>query len=393
MDGKKELYLNAHERSKNVIKGSLHYDTYRGVGLMVNVTGRNLLGKASRLLVTIDIAEQPRFRVQYQKLFGPDKTWWWRSEVLGEFLEQKFYLNGEFADEVNSNYIQFDNQLNKNLNSLHSYVGIGLSYEYSGLRPKINQEINDSFLSIENYLFSNFEIDAHYLYSKMDKVYYPTKGTFIRAGVARSLLHDTEVIYAGDDLEDVKGSTNGFTKLTLDFERRWEFNDKVTGIIGANVAFIFLDKLKSDDLSFSDYGFAAKYSLGGTITAPRKGSIIFPGLHEDELSVNQMMRLNFGVQINPFSKFYFTPHLDLATVGFAGFDDYIANAFSPKGRWSDGYETGSSDGSETSSIISTGINFAYHSFLGPVNFDVSYVNDVNKVRVFFSMGLLFNRSN
>ena len=90
----------------NIIKGSLHYDSYRGVGIMVNYTGRNLIGKSSRIVVTADIAEQPRLRLQYQKQFGPDKTLWWRSEVLTEFLEQKFYYKGEVADEWKSNYFQ-----------------------------------------------------------------------------------------------------------------------------------------------------------------------------------------------------------------------------------------------------------------------------------------------
>lgn len=383
VEGKNELHLTGHERSMNIIKGSLHYDTYRGVGLMVNYTGRNVIGKSSRILVTADIAEQPRLRVQYQKQFGVDKTLWWRSEVLAEFLKQKFYYKGEVADAWNSNYFQFDNQFNKNLNSLHSYAGIGLSYEYSGMKPTNSTELNDNL--IKNYLFSNLEIDAHYLFSKMDKVYYPSKGTFIRVGVARSLIHDVEVDFSDDNAEDINGSTNGFTKAMLDFERRWAFSDKVTGILGANAAFIFEDKLKTDDNWFSDYGYAAKYSLGGIVTTPRIGSYVFPGLHEDEVFVNQMMRLNIGVQINPFSKFYFSPHVNLATVGFRGFNNYIENAFSPVGDWSDGVEP--------SSIISAGINVGYHSFLGPVNFDVSYVNDVNKVRVFFSIGILFNRSN
>lgn len=383
VNGKKELHLTGHERSMNIIKGSLHYDTYRGVGLMVNYTGRNLVGKSSRILVTVDIAEQPRFRLQYQKQFGSDKTWWWRSEALAEFLEQKFYYRGEVADSWNSNYFQFDNQFNKNLNSLHSYAGIGLSYEMSGMTPKTSTELNENL--VEKYLFSNLEIDAHYLFSKMDQVYYPGKGTFLRVGVARSLIHDVSMDFSDDNTIDVNGSTNGFTKAMLDFEQRWAFSDKITGILGANAAFIFEDKLKSDDYWFSDYGYAAKYSLGGIVTAPRKGSYVFPGLHEDELFVNQMMRLNLAVQLNPFSKFYFSPHVNLATVGFRGFNRYIENAFSPVGDWSDGVEP--------SSVVSAGIKVGYHSFLGPLNFDISYVNDVNKIRVFFSVGILFNRSN
>jgi NTE family protein len=385
VEGKKKLELTGYERSKNIVKGSLHFDSYRGVGLMVNYTGRNIVGKSSRLLLTIDIAEQPRFRVQYQKQFGPDKTWWWRSEVLGEFLEQKFYFLGEVAENMRSQYFQFDNQFNKNLKSRHSYAGIGISLDQNQIKPKLNPDINENIFVLKKYTFTNFEIDAHYVYNKMDKVFFPSKGTYLRAGVARSFFHKAEVLFSNEDFEDAEGSTNGFTRALFDFEHRWALTNKFTAILSANAAFIFEDKLESGDLSFSDYGYAAHYSLGGTVTSPRKGTYIFSGLHEDEVFVTQMMRLNFAVQINPFSKFYFSPHVNLATVGFGGFEEYIENAFSPAGDWSIGVEP--------SRIVSAGVNFAYHSFLGPLNFDISYVNDVNKVRVFFSVGMLFNRSN
>jgi NTE family protein len=97
------------------------------------------------------------------------------------------------------------------------------------------------------------------------------------------------------------------------------------------------------------------------------------------------MNLQLGLQFQPTSKIFIIPHFNLASVGFGDFSDYIEEAFSPSGRWSDGIET--------SAIISAGAQIAYDSFLGPLNFDFSWVNDVDKVRVFFSVGLTFNRSN
>lgn len=384
-DSELELQIDGVEHAPNVVKGSLHYDSYRGVGLMVNYTGRNILGKASRFLITGDIAEQPRFRVQYQKLFGRDKSYWWRSEVLGEFLKQKFFLQGEVVDEMNSDYYQFKNELNKNIQSQNSYVGLGLSYANTRISPETDPDLVENALGLKKYIFNSIELDVHYFYNNMNTVFFPTEGLILNGGIGRSLLHDVQLDLAFDDLQDVNGPTNGFTKFNLDYEQRWVLSEKLTGIVGANAIFIFQDELEGDELSFSEYGYGAMYGLGGVVPQARVGTFMFPGLHEDETFVTQMMRIDLGAQINPFSKFYFTPHVNIATVGFNDFDDYIDNAFSPSGNWSDGIET--------SSIISAGIEFAYHSFLGPVNFDVSYVNDIDKVRVFFSIGLLFNRSN
>jgi len=43
--------------------------------------------------------------------------------------------------------------------------------------------------------------------------------------------------------------------------------------------------------------------------------------------------------------------------------------------------------------MSAGATFSYHTMLGPINFDVAWVNDINKVRLFFSVGFMFNTSN
>ena len=381
------LTLKGEEHSRHQVKTSLHYDTYRSVGIILNYTGRNVIGKASRFLVTLDVAVQPRFRIQYQKQFGEQKDWWWRSDILGEFLNQKFYLGGQVGDDFKSRYAQFDNQINKNLKSRHSYAGLDLNYEHTNLVPKIDPSINNNILNIENYTFKNIEIGAHYMYSNMDRVYYPAKGTFFRAGVYRSILHDLDIQFYDPKDEDINGSTNGFTKLVLDFEKRFDFTKKVTGILGANVGFIIEDAITGNEASFAEYGFAAKYSLGGILTAPRRGSYTFAGLHEDELNVTEFMRLSLAAQINPLKSIFIIPHFDIASVGRGDFDDYIEDAFSPSGSWSD------PDDIETSAVISAGATFAYHSILGPINFDVSWANDIDKVRVFFSVGLILNRSN
>lgn len=377
--------LKGFEHSPHQIKGSLHYDSYRSVGILVNYTGRNVIGSASRIVITADIAVQPRFRIQYQKTFGERKKWWWRSEVLGEFLKQKFFLAGEIADNLESRYVQFDNQINYNLKSRSSYIGADISYEYSRIVPEVDPSIKDNILNLQSYNFENLEIGGQYFYSRFDKVFYPSKGIFFRGFLTRSVIHNVDLIYSQPELDEVKGSTNGFTKFGFDFEYRTPLSPKATGIISTNLSFIAEDPLKEGDASFTDYGYSALYSLGGILTTPRRGSYVFPGLHEDELFVNQLMNVQLGLQFKPSSKIFIIPHFNLSSVGFTDFSEYIEDAFSPTGRWSDGLET--------SAIISAGAQFAYNSFLGPLNFDVSWVNDVNKVRVFFSVGLTFNRSN
>lgn len=82
--------------------------------------------------------------------------------------------------------------------------------------------------------------------------------------------------------------------------------------------------------------------------------------------------------------FYISPHINYASIGFSQFNEYIKGAFFPTGNWSESFET--------SSLFSFGTTVSYDSILGPVNLDVSFVNDIGKVRAYFGAGLFLNLS-
>ncbi|TDD78507.1 patatin-like phospholipase family protein [Flavobacterium caseinilyticum] len=384
-DDKLGLILNGSEYSKNQVNASLHYDTYRGAGLILNYNARNVLAESSRLVVTADIAEQPKARIDFQKNFGKNKDWWWGTELYGAFLKQEIFIDGKSADNMLYNAFEFNNQVNHNLNSLQSYVGFGLNYSYTEVKPKNDPDINDNVLSLKNYNFNNIEVSAHYSYNDMDKVFFATTGTILKANIKRSLFNDISIAFTETDSTDFSGSTNGFSKVGFAFEKRIQIKKKITGIMGLDANFIFQDKPRDNQGSFSNYGYAAKYFIGGFLPSSGSNRIVFPGLYEDELNVTHFTAIKLGVQLNPVGKIYLTPHFDIASVGFGNFKEYIGGTFNNKGNWD--------DNKETSVLMSAGAAIAYQSILGPFHFDTSWINDLNKVRLFFSVGYSFNPSN
>jgi NTE family protein len=384
-ENKLGLTLNGFEYSKNQVNASLHYDTYRGVGLILNYTGRNILLESSRLIITGDIAEQPKARIDFQQNFGKKKEWWWGSELYGAFMRQELFIDGKSADNMLYNSVDFKNYLNGNLNSLKDFVGIGLNYNYTEVRPKNDPYLNPNVLSLNNYNFEDVEMNAHYSYNGMDKVFFATDGMIIRASVSRSLFNHINISYTDENLTDYSNQTNGFTKLGFGIEKRLHPKKTITYIMGFDANFIFEDALKQNDVSFSKYGYAAKYFLGGIIPTSGNYRFSFPGLNEDELNVSQFMAVKFGTQINLMNKIYLTPHFNIASVGFGNFNEYIGEAFNPKGNWD--------RGTETSLLLSGGAAISYQSILGPIHFDTSWVNNVDKARLFFSVGFSFNPSN
>jgi NTE family protein len=216
----------------------------------------------------------------------------------------------------------------------------------------------------------------------MDRVFFATNGTIIKSNVTRSFLTDLNAAFSDPDLIHVSGSTNGYTKFGLTYEKRLPIKKKITGIVGFDSYFIFQDKVKHDDIPFSGFGYAAKYFIGGIIPSSGSNRFSFAGLHEDELNVTQYMGVKLASQINLIGKIYLTPHFNLATVGFDSFNEYVDHVFNPKGNWDNNIET--------SLVISGGAAISYQSILGPIHFDTSWINNIDKVRLFFSVGLSFN---
>lgn len=379
-DDKTILEMNASEYYRNQIKASLHFDTFRGFGAIINYTGRNLLGKSSRILVTGDIAQQPRVRVQYQKIFGEEKDWWWRSEAYAHRLSQNVFFDAKIVDNIEFSSIQFENQINKNINSLKSYFGFGINYQYTHLRPKTDPGFNTVF-TLRSYYLNVFEVNLHYSTNNLNKQYFATNGNKLYVEVSRSFHQDIDVNFANNNSQSFSETLTPYTKFNFNYENRIPLNQKNVVIMEANAGFMFEDTKKSNQKSSTEYGFASKYFLGGYSANTLKNSTTFAGLQENELNASQFIKASVSLQTNLASKLFLIPHVDLASVGFRDFNEFRKDFFAPKGKWQ--------KQEETSLLFSTGATISYNTFLGPVTFDATWVKN-KSLRLFFSIGLLFN---
>lgn len=158
---------------------------------------------------------------------------------------------------------------------------------------------------------------------------------------------------------------------------------KISLIYGISGNYILADNESEDKLSFSKYGLGAKYTLGGLLIDSRKDSFVLPGLDESELTVTQFTKLNLSVQYSFRPKLYIIPHADFAAVGFNKFNNYMDNLFTTNPHWK--------DQKDTRYLFSSGATLGYDSILGPVTFDISWINDVNKMKIFFGVGFQLNR--
>ena len=327
----------------------------------------------------MDIAEQPKFRIQYQQNIGNSKDWWWRAQVFGEKIKQSFYSNGNKGDELKRNYFKSNLQFNRDLNSLTNYIGFDINYEYTKIKPKLDPSVNNNIYDLRRYSYKNLEVSAYFQHNSLNQVFFPVTGSRITARISRSLYNYANVEYDEFYQNNTSGNTNGFSKLTLSFEKRWSINQLASLILRANTGLTKIDNGDSDDLSYINLGSGSQYYLGGNLTPNRRDSYIFNGLGDAELIVTQFLQTSFAAQFQVLRNIYLIPYINMASVGFNDIDDYFKDVFSASGNWI--------DTNETSVLFSAGTTFSYDSLLGPVNFDISYLNNENNIELFFSVGL------
>ena len=183
------------------------------------------------------------------------------------------------------------------------------------------------------------------------------------------------------ELPKTTGPVSLFTKLRYNYEKRIPLNKKLSVILGLTGGYSFYND-NSSNHDFAEFGYAAHYFLGGNIERPRIDTFVTSGLEENELAVTQFSMLKVAFQYNPLSDIYFTPHANIATVGFVGFNDYASDFFSPKGDWVQQFKT--------SLLTTIGLTASYNSIIGPVDFDISWTNKLSGARYFFGLGYHFN---
>lgn len=390
-DDKTKLFINASEISNHQIKGTVHYDNQLGAGLILNYTGRNLIGSSSRSLVTIDMAKNPKIRLQHQNIFGKNKNWWMRSELFVSNYLQEIFTSGFKVDEVKYGFVHASTQFNRNLSSLKSYVGLGIEYESSTFKPSVPAEIlaeeNDDYFNIIKYKYQNALATFRFNFNTINSRFFATKGNLIKMTYKRSLNNQLYINFFGideseeDEIPNLNNSVADYHKVILEQETRISVSPKLTTVLGFTGAFVFEDKLKDDELLFYDYVIGGQYFLGGNNILSKSDSFLVPGLREGEILSSQFLKGHISLQYAFKNKLYILPHMDIVVFGTQSFSSYLKDFAKSSSNWDNDLEKGI--------VISTGITASYDSFLGPINIDASFVNGIDKMRFFVNVGYSF----
>lgn len=377
------LTLRANEKPSNAVKFGIHYDTDRGAGLILNFTKRNLFLPSSRFLTTVDLAETPRARVNYFYYLGKRSHWWHQTELYGENVALNTFVDGTPIPDVISRHFSAVTNLNYSLNQ-NSFWGFGGFWQTNQLKPKIDPrtEVNPDDFTIIKYNLKSMGAGLHYQINTSDKVFFPTRGTWLRADALANFGNPADAqlyINTPDTVFDytVKGNVQNYLRLNVRVQKNIQLNRGLT--LQLRGQFGFTQEISSIENRFSAYRFAAGdfISVGGQINRPRASSFVFTGLKEAELAVPQVMIAGANLQMALSKNIYVIPSVNLLAAGYdssefwQSLDEFnFSSEVEDKAFYQFGY----------------GVTAAYMSLLGPISITVSNDNEIKKLRWFLNIG-------
>jgi NTE family protein len=377
------LTLRANEKPGNAVKFGIHFDSDRGAGLILNFTKRNLFLRSSRLVGTLDLAENPRGRFNYFYYLGKKSQWWHFTEVYGERVIQNTFISGTAIPDIVSGYFTASTQLNRSINQ-KSVWGFGALWQWNQLKPKIDPrtEVSPDPLSIIEYTFKTLGGKVHYQYNTFDRVFFPTTGKWIRIEAKGNFYNPFDAQLLGNNGSSTldttfSGVVQSYLRLNIKAQKNIPLHRRTTLQLIAQVGLTQEMFTQADRYSAYSIGAGDFISIGGLLQRPRPNNFTFVGLREGELAAPQVMTVAAQLQYTVSKNIFITPAVNILAAGYDA-SDY----------WSTLGDFNFSEGTAGQAFyqVGYGVSAGYMSLIGPIQVAISSNAQVEKFRAFFSIG-------
>lgn len=393
-NNKHNLIIKTEKAKKFAYKLGLHYDNEMSAGIIVNLTARNWLLDASRFLATIDISDNPKFRVGYQKYVG-SKGIYFSTNQFFEFVKQPVFYNRKTLGIYKNLFLQSDFLMNYAMNS-SSVFSAGLQFKWGNLKPAIKTSDKNSFtrnlFTLTKQPYLNTSIIVKYAYNTLNKQIFPTKGIstlihseIIYAGKTSTSIH-SESIQADSFLNTlilsndttIKHNFSPYFKLYGKYEHVFRLHKKVSLNAQLDFGMIFLFKPSKKDFANQQ---ADAFYIGGEEPRERERTTsLIPFWGNRELYVQNLnfLTASVSIQYEAIKNLFIIPKVSV----FTG-DDGNINVYGNKGVISNLKDN------KLLFAHSEGVTVAYKTPVGPVQFNVSKASNYKKPTFYFSLGYRF----
>ncbi|MEI6275486.1 MAG: patatin-like phospholipase family protein [Prolixibacteraceae bacterium] len=327
------LMIEVQERKNNKINAGLHYDSDYRASMLLNITLRNQNFFGSRLSMDAKLSQYPMFAAHYSIDRG------WKPGIYSKIMYAADHLyrydNGKKMAEIDMSLVNI--QL-----ATHSYMAdatkftIGASIDSYGTGSVIGDTTG-----LKIHSKSYFNLFGKIEHNRLNQVYFPTKGTNVSGGAKMLLNNANNPIIIGD----------------FQFKRARSVSDRIT----------LLYSIKSRLIFGGNESFYHHTYMGGVQQSDYfENTIGFNGVRRMEISTGSVGVGRIEARLRMWEKVFISATGD---IGMYSEDNlFLTNQ---------------------KTIYGFGLNAAYNSAVGPLEFNLSYSNFSNEVLPFLSLGFFF----
>ncbi len=357
-DGSYLIVFDITENPLTFLKAGIHYNRFSGIGVIANITSRNLLFSNSRSMASVNIGESFRIKGEHLQYIG-------RLKNLGLTIKTQFDRfdvityeqsnNNKQSGLYKQNLFEFSEKLHYSPSRSLTF-GIGHRFEWLKYNPRISAGLeargSNSFSSLFTYI----------KYNTLDRVSFPRRGLKIDAELAQVMRQNARVtiLYNGEppaDPDSAKIDTHSYLRAMISAQGYFPVTHRLTAFVHAQAGTNF---------NYSR-NVMNEFIIGG-MTKLFRNQVTFAGLQEGSIYTPSMATLQTGLRGQLFAGAYLTGRANILLNNFISKSDFF--------RYRDIY-TG------------YGLTFSYNFALGPLDLSVMYCDQTKRVQTYINLGIPF----
>lgn len=395
-DSTQQTHLNFFLKKKpqGTFHAGIHYDTNESAAIILNYTYRNLLFNQSRMILTANISERAKFRLNYYKFLDDRRKYWFMGGF--DFRDQKsndLYLKliSQLYNFTETMFFQSNTKayLSAGVSISHS-TGLEFGIEYNDTRLRKTENIFSNIVATDEpdkkmlYKHRHISVGTRFDQNSLNQKYFATKGNKFQVaakliGYNKYRLNKPEIdnkalmaIYtilhpdsAKNRLSDNVIQFSVSNHNVLPISKKWSLHSHFFYGVNLNLHKSVKESMQEDNYLF----LSQKFYTGGYANLNDSEYNIFTGLKPGEYPQNNTSSLYLGLQYNPVEKLYITPSMSVGTTLLS------LNPFKHENM--------------DEAFYNYGIDIDYMTFLGPLKLSLARIGLIEKNRIFVSFGYTF----
>lgn len=350
---KTDIKINVIEVVQTGLKGALHYNNERSVGLNLNLTIRNRLLNNSRFIAEIDIAENPRIDLSFLKYTGVNQGFaitsglsLWEYELA--LIEDSKRL-ATFQYERKNAFLTFQNTRNP-----LSSGGLTIQGFANSFRP----EVSGLLVAIEKGEERSVDINAFWAFNSTNKPFFPTTGIKGKIKIGHVPHNKIDLTVSSLDSTLVEEVLRGikyetFSYLDIQLDHLIPFSERFTGFYGTHIL-----SSTSKEVGLNYEGGVGGFFQNYPMINP------FWGVDFYEFQLSSYGLIKAGFQFEFIQDLYLTGQVN-----------YLTSKY-PNSWWDTAYDADLIR--NQTGLIGGGLGVGYESPIGPIQVNLARSEDAKK---------------